>query len=222
MKYTIKSLPEEERPREKLEKYGAESLSDSELLAIVLRTGVKGKNAIELAREIIKKFGSVRNLKEVHLQELLEVKGLGKAKALTLMAVVELSRRISSTSGSKVSSPEEAVSVIERFRDRKFETFGLITLDASGKVINVHEVFKGSFDFAVVTPRQVLTPAVKDLAKYIILFHNHPADNPKPSREDIDSTMKIVETARLLEIEVLDHIILSPSGYFSFKEGGIL
>ncbi len=220
--YTVKELPESDRPREKLLKVGAENLSDSELLAIILRTGVKGKNVIDLSREILKTFNGFDGLSKVHVQELVNFKGLGKAKAVTIKAAVEIGNRTrSKVKVSSVLKPSDAFELLHKYRYLEVEVFGIITLNAKNVLIGIHEISKGSVNAAVVTPKEVFCPAVRDLATSIILFHNHPSGDTTPSNEDFKITQKLKEAAKLLDIEVLDHIIVGKNSYFSFKEEGI-
>ncbi|SMO47198.1 DNA replication and repair protein RadC [Balnearium lithotrophicum] len=222
--YSIKELPESDRPREKLERLGAENLSDSELLAIILRTGTFGKNALDLSRELIKEFGGLSNLSEASLSELMRIKGLGRAKAVTLSALFELCRRIRSQKfDRKISSPEDAFILLNPvFSERKTEHFGIVTLNRKGAVINIHTVSVGGSGKVAVEPKEVFRPAIKDLAEAVILFHNHPSGDPKPSREDIEVTKKLLEVGNLIGIEVLDHIILGRERFFSFKGEGLV
>ncbi|TCK05254.1 RadC family protein [Phorcysia thermohydrogeniphila] len=223
--YTIKELPESDRPREKLIKLGAENLSDSELLAIILRTGSKERNALELARELLKHFGGLSGLSRAHLEELLSFKGLGKAKAVTLIAAIELGQRCLAGEKipPKISSPEDVAKLLlPKYSGLKVEVFGIVTLNSKGKLISVHEVSKGGVNFTSVTPKEVFHPAVKDLASAVILFHNHPSGEVTPSREDIVVTERLIKAGKHLEIEVLDHIIFGSSQFLSFKKEGLL
>ncbi len=222
--YTIKQLPELDRPRERLLKLGVDSLSDSELLAIILRTGSQGKNAVDLARELINHFGNLSKLSESHIEELLQFKGLGKAKAITLLAAFELGRRASQKKEqrTRITCPEDALSLIANFRNSKVEIFGVITINAKGYPIDVHEISKGGISAVSITPREIFYPAIKDLSSAIIVFHNHPSGDTEPSIEDIRLTERILKISSELDIEVLDHIILSSNGYFSFAKAGMI
>ncbi len=225
MRYcTIKELPEFDRPREKLLELGASSLSDSELIAIILRTGSRGKNALDLARELLRHFGSVHKLSEAHIEELLRFRGLGKTKAVTLVAALELGKRALSNRGRKnrITSPEEALQLIDRFRHSKMEVFGVITLNVKGVPIGVHEISKGGVSSVSITPKEVFYPVIRDLSSAMIVFHNHPSGNVEPSREDIELTEKLLKIASELEVQLLDHIIISSSDYFSFAKAGML
>jgi len=224
LRYTIKELPESDRPREKLLKFGAPSLSDSELLAIILRTGTAGKNALDLSRELIKRFGGLEKLSNASIRELKEFKGLGEAKAVTLLALFELCRRVKFQGRkSKISSPKEAFSILKpMFSFKETEHFGIVTLDRKGYVINVHTVAVGGLGKVAVEPKEVFRPAVKDLCEAVILFHNHPSGDPTPSSEDIEITKKLIKAGETLGIEVLDHLILGRETFFSFKGEGLV
>ena len=220
----IKELPEEDRPREKIEKFGVESLTDSELLAVLLRTGTNGKSAVTLARELLKEFGNLRKISEASLQELTSFKGLGKAKAITLIAAFEVGRRASnSLSPKKVKSPKDAFEVIKPLVDKlKVEELGILTLNSAGEVIGIHKVARGGSNRVSVRAKEILRPAVKDLAEGIILFHNHPSGSLKPSPEDIHITEKLKEACKILGMELLDHIIVTEENFFSFKGEGLV
>ncbi|GAB6077101.1 RadC family protein [Desulfurobacterium crinifex] len=223
--YTIKELPESDRPREKLLKFGAENLTDSELLAILLRTGLRGKNVLDLSREVLNHFGGIGGLSRAHVEELLSFKGLGKTKAITLLATFEVGRRALSTEdfSPKITSPEDVANLVWiKLKNLKVEVFGIVTLNTKGKLISVHEITKGGTNFTSISPKEVFYPAVKDIASAVILFHNHPSGDPTPSIEDMEVTRKLLNGASLLEIEVLDHIIFGRSSYFSFKREGLL
>lgn len=224
MRYTIKELPESDRPREKLVKFGASSLSDSELLAIILRTGTAGKNALDLSRELLKHFGGIEKLSKASIRELKKFKGLGEAKAVTLTALFELCRRLKSVSGKfKISSPAEAFKLLRPlFSFKDTEHFGVVTLNRKGYVINVHTVSVGGSSKVAVEPKEVFRPAVKDLSEAVILFHNHPSGDPTPSSEDVEITKKLVNAGKILGIEVLDHIIIGRETFFSFKGEGLV
>ncbi|MEO2068252.1 MAG: DNA repair protein RadC [Desulfurobacteriaceae bacterium] len=223
--YTIKELPETDRPREKLLRFGVENLTDSELLAILLRTGVKGKNAIELAREVLNCFNGLSGLLNASIKELLSFKGLGKTKAITLIAALELGKRVTffRDFSTKITSPENVFKILlAKQIGLKVEVFGLLTLNSKGKLISIHEVTKGGSNFTSITPKEVFYPAIKDMAEAVILFHNHPSGDPTPSKEDIEITQKLLECASFLDIEILDHVILGKDSFFSFKKEGLL
>ncbi|MEO2083781.1 MAG: DNA repair protein RadC [Desulfurobacteriaceae bacterium] len=221
--YRIRELPEPDRPREKLLELGAENLTDSELLAILIRTGIKGKNALELARETLKVSGGLSGLSRMSVRELSSIKGLGEAKAVTIAASLELGRRASSTELRKVSSPREVYDLLRsRFAFLEREVLGVVTLNAKGAVISVLPLLSGRVNAVSASPKEVLSPVVRDLAEAFILFHNHPSGDPRPSPEDLRFTRRVKEASELLGITLIDHLILVRNGYFSFKEEGLV
>ncbi len=225
MRYTVKELPESERPREKLIKHGAENLSDAELLAIVLRNGTKDQNVIDLARSILRDFNGLSGVVNAHLKELLSYKGLGKAKAATLRAAIELGRRAywGLKERRKVTSPEDVAAIVwDGLKHSKVEVFGILTLDVRGNLIGKHEVTKGGVNFSSISPKEVFYPAVKDLSSAVVLFHNHPSGDPTPSKEDLRVTGVLKEAGRFLDIEIVDHIIFGRNRFLSFKREGLL
>jgi DNA repair protein RadC len=220
----IKELPESDRPREKLKKFGSRALTDSELLAILLRTGTCGKSAVTLAQELLRKFKNLKGLSRASLRELLSVKGLGEAKAVTLIAALELGRRVGTEDKrERITGPEEAYSLIVPLVDSlEVEEVGIVTLNAKGAVIGIHTVARGGLNGASVNLKEILRPAVRDLAEALILFHNHPSGDPTPSREDLEITRRVKEGAELLGLELIDHIIVGKNCFFSFKGEGLV
>jgi len=221
--YRIRELPEPDRPREKLLELGAENLTDSELLAILIRTGIKGKNALELAREILKASGGLSGLSRMSVRELSSIKGLGEAKAVTIAASLELGRRASSVELRKISSPREVYGLLRpRFAFLEREVLGVVTLNAKGAVISVLPLLSGRINAVSASPKEILSPVVRDLADAFVLFHNHPSGDPRPSPEDLRFTERIREASDILGITLVDHLILTGNGYFSFKEEGLV
>jgi len=223
--YRVKELPELERPREKLLKYGAESLSDGELLAIIIRSGVKDRNVIDLSRQILKDFNGLSGLVRAHIGELSSYRGLGKVKSATVKAAIELGRRAYSSERSveRITSPEDVASIVwDELRYEKVEVFGILTLDVRGNVIGKHRVTRGGINFSSISPKEVFNPAVRDLAASVVLYHNHPSGDPNPSSEDIRTTSVLREAGRLLDIDVVDHIIFGLSKFFSFRREGLI
>ncbi len=214
----LKDLPRVDRPREKLEKYGPERLSDSELLAILLGTGVKGLNVVELSNRLLKKFGAA-GLAKASVAELKETFGLGSAKACEIAASFELSKRL--LKGKKavlILSPKEVWGELKDIRGNKKEHFIVFFLDTRNQEIKREVVSVGILNENLVHPREVFEPAIQCSAAQIIVAHNHPSGDTDPSEEDIAVTSKLKEAGRILGIEILDHIIVSQSGYLSFKE----
>ena len=204
--------PEGERPRERLLDQGANALSDAELLAIFLRTGVKGKSALDLARELLTSFGSLRQLLCADLETFCQAKGLGVAKFTQLQACLEMSRRFLRESLERegpLTNPEDAKQfLLMRMRDYKKEVFSCLFLDTKNRVIKFEELFKGSLNSAEVHPREVLKQALRHNANAIILAHNHPSGDSKPSQSDINITHTLRDALSLVDIKVLDHLII--------------
>src|SRR3990167_3105697 len=218
----IKDLPKIDRPREKLEKYGPERLSDSELLAILLRTGSEGVNVVELSSKILKKFSGV-GLAEASVRELKNTFGLGAAKACEIVASFELGRRLLQNKQSVLLlSPQDVWDQLKDIRDNKKEHFVIFFLDARNQEIKREIISVGSLNANLVHPREVFEPAVRHLAAHVIIAHNHPAGDPEPSEEDLATTKQLTEAGVILGIEVIDHIIVTKSSYFSFKDGNLI
>lgn len=214
----IKDLPKIERPREKLEKYGPEKLSNSELLAILLGTGTKGVNVIELANKILKKFSGDK-ISKANVEELKNTFGLGTAKACEIVACFELGKRL--LNGKKavlLLSPQDVWNELKDIRDNKKEHFVIFFLDTRNQEIKREIISVGTLNSSLVHPREVFEPAVKHLASHVIIAHNHPSGSPDPSEEDLDITKRLVESGKLLGIEIADHVVVTPASYFSFKE----
>ncbi len=208
----ISDWPEGERPRERLLEQGAEVLSDAELLAIFLRTGVKGKSAVDLARDLLIEFGSLRQLLCADLKTFCQAKGLGSAKYAQLQACLEMSRRFLRESLERegpLSNPEDAKQfLLMRMRDYGKEVFACLFLDTKNRVIEFEELFVGSLHSAEVHPREVVKQALKHNANAVILAHNHPSGDSKPSPSDIKITDTLCDALSLMDIKVLDHLII--------------
>lgn len=218
----IKDLPKVDRPREKLEKYGPERLSDSELLAILLRTGSEGVNVVELSNKILKKFSGV-GLAKASVKELKSTFGLGAAKACEIVACFELGRRLLQNKQSVLLlSPQDVWDELKDIRDNKKEHFVIFFLDARNQEIKREIISVGSLNANLVHPREVFEPAVRYLAAQVIVAHNHPAGDSSPSQEDLEITKQLVNAGKLLGIEVKDHVIVSKTNHFSFKEHKLL
>ena len=220
VKKTIKELPEFERPREKLIKKGPKALKKEELLAILLRTGLKGKNAVEVAKDILEKYGD-KKLLDVSYEELRNMRGVGLTKAVQILAAIELGSRLFKEKSEKevyINSPQDVVKETEHIKENKKENFVVLYLDARNKLIYKETVSNGSLNANLVHPREVFEPAIRHLAASIILVHNHPSGDPEPSEDDLVITKRLVESGKILGIEVVDHIIVVKDGFFSFKE----
>ncbi len=218
----IKDLPKIDRPREKLEKYGPEKLSSSELLAILLRTGSKGINVVELARKILGKF-SGNGLANANFKDLKNTFGLGKTKSCEIIACFELSRRLLKNKQSALLlSPQDVWNELKDIRDNKKEHFVIFFLDARNQEIKREIISIGSLNANLVHPREVFEPAVRHLAAQIIVAHNHPSGDAEPSEDDLAITKRLVEAGKIMGIDVLDHIIVTESRFLSFKEQGLI
>jgi len=224
---SIKDWNKSERPREKLLERGKESLSDAELLAILIGSGQKNKSAIEIAREIINKSGSLLNLSRKTVNELVKNNdGIGNAKAITIIAALELGRRLSKAKvldTNKISGSEDIFNFISpHLSDINDEQFWVIYLDNSNKIINHIKISQGGFNSTTVDIRKIFKFAYDNNALKIILTHNHPSMNLNPSDADISLTKSIVNAGSILKIDVLDHIIIGGNNYFSFYDNHLI
>lgn len=220
-------IPLNERPREKMLRLGAEALTDAELIAILLRTGTAEKSALTIGRELTANSGLYQRLAAVKkLQELMQIKGLGVSKAATILAALEIGRRIASANPlDKIyfGSPQEgAAFLMPRLRYATKEYFVVILLNTKNRVINTETVSVGTLTSAAVHPREVFQPAILQHAASIAVAHNHPSGDPFPSREDREVTMQLVAAGKALGIPVLDHLVIGDGVYYSFQENGAL
>ena len=225
-KTRIKDWPENERPREKLLALGPEYLSNSELLAILFRTGGHQYTAVDMALTILNEYGDLHTLAEIDFRKFFKLKGIGPAKAITLAASFEIARRIASLPDKqkvKITSPDV---VFQKFGPRlssaKKEMFLVLLLNSANLLMQEYKVSQGTLNASLVHPREVFQPAITDLAASVILVHNHPSGETEPSAEDRNITGRMVEAGKLLDIPVLDHIIIGAEQYFSFKEEGLI
>ncbi|MBN2853809.1 MAG: DNA repair protein RadC [Clostridia bacterium] len=223
---TIKQLPEMDRPYEKMEKMGCQVLSDAELLAIIIKTGYRNETSVDLARKLLHDEG-LEYIKKVTLEQLKKQKGIGRVKALQLIALRELSVRMAALqfkeNGNFISSPEDVSGyLMERMRYLKKEIFKLLILDNKNKILKEESISVGSLDQTIVHPREVFYEAIRHMAKSVILVHNHPSGDPKPSQNDIETTDRLVECGNLIGIKVLDHIIIGNGMTYSFKNHGLI
>ena len=224
-RYTIKQLPPELRPRERLLTAGPSALSDGELLGLLFGIGNREKTAVELAGEVISEAGGLHGLYDVSVHELVRVKGIGEAKACIIMAAMELGRRIGQVRNPgrpMISSPADVDRLLRgRIANLDRENFVVVLLNTKNEVIESPLVSVGTLSAALVHPREVFKPAIRVSAASVILAHNHPSGKVEPSREDREVTGRLVESAEILGIEVLDHVILG-DGFYSMKEHGKL
>lgn len=222
--YSIQHLPEEERPRERLVRSGAESLSTAELIAIILGSGSKSKPILQLAHEIVARFGGLRQLVEATLSELMEIKGIGMAKAIQLQAALNLGMRASKhavTLKYRIEHPLHAYYLLkDEMEHEKRELFVVILQDTKGYVI-CHEVISiGSLSQTLVHPREVFYPAIRHKAASLIVAHNHPSGDPTPSPQDFELTKNLLEVSVLIKIPLHDHIIIGQQQYISLRQQG--
>jgi DNA repair protein RadC len=223
----IKSWPEDDRPREKLLKRGARALSNSELLAILLRTGVQGNSAIDLARQIIDKFGTFRNMNHTDMREWKEFKGLGPAKIAQLQAALEIGRRFREDEvlsvKQKIASARDVVTIImPQMRDLKTEVFKVVYLNSNNRIIDISNAATGTVNHAMPIVREIIHAALQKFAAAIICVHNHPSANIAPSPEDKKFTQEMAAAGKLMGIKVLDHVIIGDGSYFSFADEALM
>lgn len=219
----MKEMPESERPREKLMRFGVKALSNAELLATLIRTGTKEASAVELSRRVLSaNQGGLRALADCTVEELNQIKGIGTTKATQIIAAVELGKRLSmSRQGSKlnIKSPLDIANIfMEEMRYYKKEYFNTILLNTKNEIISTENISIGSLNSSLVHPREVFVSAIRKSASSMILIHNHPSGNPKPSNEDIKITKRLIEVGKIVGIEVLDHIVIGDGRYISLKE----
>jgi DNA repair protein RadC len=221
----IIDLPYNERPREKLIRYGASELSNSELLAVILRCGTKSENVINLCNRLLVEAGGLNGLFDFSSEEFMMINGIGAAKAAQLLSIAELSKRFKTfKSGevSKIKSPKDAVDLImEEMRYLKEEHLKVIMMNTKNIVISIKDVSIGSLNSSIVHPREVFLEAIKKSSASILICHNHPSGDPTPSTEDIQITKRLIECGKLLGIDILDHLIIGDGRYISLKEKGI-
>jgi len=225
---TVKDWPEDERPRERLLKYGADGLSDAQLLAIIIRNGRGGRSAVDLGIELLEKFGSLDGIAHAGINEIRGkngVKGIGPAKIAEIKAAIELGRRHQkpSLSGASFCSSGDVVAYYQpRMKDLKKEMFRCALLDTKHKIIRDEVVSVGSLTASIVHPRDTFKAAIRESAAAVIFIHNHPSGDTKPSQEDILLTRRLVQAGEVLGIQVLDHIIVGDGGHFSFRDNGMI
>jgi DNA repair protein RadC len=226
-KYSIKQWAKDDRPREKLLLKGAENLSNSELLAILLRDGSKDKTAVDMAKEVLKLVkDNLVELGKLSVKELMKIKGVGEAKAITITAALELGRRRQAASPlekTAICSSHDIANYLQaKLKDYRHEVFAVLFLNRANKINHFEIVSEGGITGTVADPRVILRKALEQDAVNIILCHNHPSGSLKPSRADEQLTVKIKEASRFLDITVLDHVIVSEDGYYSFADEGLL
>jgi len=215
-----------DRPRERLIRQGAGSLSNQELIAILLRTGTKQESVLVLANRILSSFDKIQDLKDATIEELMLVKGVGKAKAVQILAAAEIGKRMyrkHSEGRYTIRSPEDAAAyLMTDMASLNQEHFVVLFLNVKNEVLHKQTIFIGSLNSSIVHPREIFREAVKRSAASIIVAHNHPSGNPSPSPEDIEVTKRLIEAGSIMGIEVLDHVIIGDHQFLSLKEKGYM
>lgn len=225
--YSIKNWAKDDRPREKLLTHGAETLSNSELFAILINHGTKNKSAIELAKDIlVLGKNNLQELGKLSVKELMKIKGIGEAKAITITAALEIGRRRQATEALEkktfITSNDIASFLQSKIKDNRREVFGVLFLNRANKINHFEIISEGGITGTVADPRIILKKALEEDAVNIVLCHNHPSGSLKPSRADEELTNKIKEAAKYFDIRVIDHIIISDQGYYSFADEGLI
>ncbi|PTL38671.1 RadC family protein [Alkalicoccus saliphilus] len=222
----IRDVPKSERPRERLLRAGASVLSNQELIALMLGSGTKSESVLELSGRVIRHFDGLRLLKEATAVELMEIRGIGEAKAVQLCAALEIGRRIKQFPVEEthiVRSPQDVADyMMEEMRHLKQEHFIALYLNTKNAVLHKKTLFIGSLNASIVHPRELYKEALRYSAASFICLHNHPSGNPEPSQEDIDVTKRLTETGKMLGIEMLDHVIIGDRRFCSMKEKGFV
>ncbi|WP_240732935.1 DNA repair protein RadC [Jeotgalibacillus sp. S-D1] len=222
----IRDYKEEDRPRERLILQGPHSLSNQELIAILLRTGSKKESVLNLSNRLLHQFEGLRLLKEASLEEIMSINGIGEAKAVQIMAAIEMGRRIANLTFNDryvIRSPEDGANfLMNEMRFLQQEHFVCLYLNTKNQVIHQQTVFIGSLNASIVHPREVFKEAFRRSAASIVCAHNHPSGDPSPSKEDIDVTRRLVECGKMIGIDILDHLIIGEKKYVSLKEKGYM
>ena len=216
----LSDIPDIDKPREKLAKRGIQSLSSHELLMVLLGSGLPGRDVSALATDILKVIETEKE--NITLEKLTKVQGIGKAKSGQILSAFELAKRYLIKDEKKIRNTDDILSMVQEIRDKKQEHFLTITLTGASALIEKREVFKGTVNYSMVHPREIFADAISDRAAGIIFVHNHPADDAQPSEADIKLTNQLCKAAKLMGIQVIDHVIVTKNNYFSFQAEGIL
>ncbi|MBQ6281932.1 MAG: DNA repair protein RadC [Bacilli bacterium] len=223
MNVLIKNIPKNDRPRERLINYGASNLSNEELLSIILRNGTKNKSVKDLSLMVLNKFGDIRNMRYIEINDILSINGIGKVKAIEIIASIEFGRRVLEDKEINNISIRSTKDVYEYFnnlfKDKKQEYFYVLYLDNKKKVLCNKLLYIGTINGSVAHPREIFKQAYLNSASFIICIHNHPSGDPSPSNEDLNFTHNLIEIGKLNNIPVLDHLIIGNNCYYSFFEG---
>jgi DNA repair protein RadC len=222
--FKIREMPKVERPREKLIEKGTENLKDEELLAILLRTGTREKSALDLAKQVLKKF-SKKKFQKLKYEDLIKIKGINAAKACEILAAIELTKRILKIGEEtlpKIESVKDVVAQFSYLREKQREHLTALYLNARNEVVFKKHLFVGTLDANICHPREIFKYAIENNAASVILVHNHPSGDPEPSKADLEITKRIQEAGKIMGIDLLDHIIISKNKIFSFKEKGLI
>lgn len=225
MSNLLKDIPVEDRPRERLEKNGPTSLSNYELLAILLRTGYKEVSVLDLAKKVLFKIEKLQKLSEITITELTEIKGIGKAKAIEIIAAIELGKRINKPilNNTRLNNAKLVYLLVkEEMQNLSQEYFKCIYLNSKSEIIEKKLLSIGSSNITIFNPKDILKWGIKLSAAGIILVHNHPSGDPSPSKVDIEMTNEIVNASKLVDIKVVDHIVIGKGKYYSFNENNII
>jgi len=222
----MKDVPKEERPRERLLQLGESQLTNQELLAILLGSGTKNESVMDIANRLLIHFEGIKLLEHATIEEITSIKGIGKVKGVTILAALELGRRIRQYTPEDryvIRSPQDGANyVMESMRHLNQEHLAALFLDTKNQIIHKRTIFVGSLNSSIVHPREIFREAVKRSAASIICVHNHPSGDPTPSKEDIHVTKRLVEAGKIMGIELLDHIIIGNRKFVSLKEKGFL
>lgn len=224
--YMLRDLPDEERPRERMLRYGAGVLSQTELLAILLRTGTRNESAIHMAQRLLAEIGGIRGIMDLSLDELTKMKGIGPAKAVQIKAGIELGQRLAKARTPEariIRSPRDAADqVMEELRYLQKEHFVCLFLNTKNHIIAQETLSVGSLNASIVHPREVFRAAIKCSSASIVCVHNHPSGDPSPSPEDIRMTDRLCRAGEIVGIDVLDHIVIGDGSFVSLKEQGLM
>lgn len=222
--YKIQNIPEDDRPRERIQRYGPEAMSTSELIAVILGSGMKGVPILQLAQDIVSHFGSLEKLSEATIEEFCQIKGLGNAKAIQLKAAISLGMRVNKISNGqkyRIQTPAHAYHLIkDQLESEKREHFIVILLDVKGCVINTQTISIGTLSSSLVHPREVFNPAIRHNAASIVIVHNHPSGDPTPSKEDVEVTRQLINAGKMIGIPVNDHLIVGKGSFISIRQQG--